>query len=63
MILASLIAAAALLGGQEAVDPLTRPIPSNPDWLTPQAPVRIHGNTYYVGTGGVSLVLTTRATA
>jgi len=57
LILASLIAAAALLGGQEAVDPLTRPIPSNPDWLTPQAPVRIHGNTYYVGTGGLSLVL------
>ena len=57
MILASLIAAATLLVGQEAADPLTRPIPSNPDWLTPQAPVRIHGNTYYVGTAGLSLVL------
>jgi len=57
LILASLIAAATLLVGQEAADPLTRPIPSNPDWLTPQAPVRIHGNTYYVGTGGLSLVL------
>jgi len=57
LILASLAAAAALFGAQETVDPLTRPIPSNPDWLTPQAPVRIHGNTYYVGTGGLSLVL------
>jgi len=57
LILAGLIAAATLFGGQATDDPLTRPIPSNPDWLTPQAPVRIHGNTYYVGTGGLSLVL------
>ena len=57
MILAGLIAAATLFGGQATDDPLTRPIPSNPDWLTPQTPVRIYGNTYYVGTGGLSLVL------
>ncbi|CAN5154509.1 CAU/MBL1b family subclass B3 metallo-beta-lactamase [soil metagenome] len=38
-------------------DPLTRPIPSNPAWLVPQAPVRVFGNTYFVGTQGLSLAL------
>ncbi len=29
------------------------------DWTTPQAPFRIHGNTYYVGTRGLSAILLT----
>ncbi|SFS18822.1 metallo-beta-lactamase class B [Dyella sp. OK004] len=42
-----------------APDPLTKPIPSPyaDKWLRPQEPVRIYGNTYYVGFGGLSLVL------
>ncbi len=47
----------ALLQASPADDPLTRPIPANPAWLTAQTPLRIHGNTYYVGTGGISVVL------
>ena len=38
-------------------DPLTKAIPANPAWLTAQVPLRLHGNTYYVGTGGLSAVL------
>ncbi|MFC4764836.1 subclass B3 metallo-beta-lactamase [Dyella koreensis] len=42
-----------------APDPLTKPIPSPyaDKWLRPQEPVRIYGNTYYVGFGGLSLAL------
>ncbi|WP_175001156.1 hypothetical protein [Duganella vulcania] len=29
------------------------------DWYAPQEPFRIYGNTYYVGTGGISAVLIT----
>lgn len=49
-----------ILGGAHAApgeDPLTRAIPANPTWLTPQAPLRLHGTSYYVGTGGLSVVL------
>jgi metallo-beta-lactamase class B len=28
-------------------------------WNAPRAPFKIHGNTYYVGTGGLSAVLVT----
>lgn len=44
---------------QTAQDPLTRPIqaPSAERWLQPQAPIRIYGNTYAVGFGGLSVVL------
>jgi metallo-beta-lactamase class B len=40
-------------------DPLLKPIeaPYAEKWLAPQAPLKIHGNTYYVGFGGMSLVL------
>lgn len=38
-------------------DPLTRPLPGNPDWLKPQTPVRVYGNTYYVGSAALSIVL------
>jgi metallo-beta-lactamase class B len=56
-------AAAAALVAQAAwaqtIDPLTAPIPSShaADWMRPQAPVRIYGDTYYVGLGGLSAVL------
>ena len=38
-------------------DPLTAPLPANPDWLKPQTPLKLYGNTYFVGTGGLSIVL------
>jgi metallo-beta-lactamase class B len=58
MVIASLAAGLALaLQAAPAEDPLTRPMQANPAWLTPQTPLRIHGNTYYVGTGGISVVL------
>lgn len=45
-------------------DPLTRPYPaaacsSCAEWNEPQAPVRLHGNTYYVGTRGLTALLIT----
>lgn len=47
-------------------DPLTRPYSeeacsSCAEWNEPQAPVRIHGNTYYVGTRGLAALLITSA--
>jgi len=53
----------ALSGGtamaQDHDDPLTRPIaPEHARrWLAPTPPTRIHGNSYFVGFGGVSVVL------
>lgn len=38
-------------------DPLTRPLPTRPEWVAPVAPIRIHGNTYYVGYQGLSIAL------
>lgn len=42
-----------------ADDPLTRPIPGewSDRWNRAQAPVKIHGDTYYVGVAGLSSVL------
>jgi metallo-beta-lactamase class B len=45
-------------------DPLTRPYPavdcaSCAEWNQPHAPVRLHGNTYYVGTNGLTALLIT----
>ena len=42
-----------------AADPLTLPIasPYAEQWNRPQQPARIHGDTYYVGVGGLSAVL------
>ncbi|MEG2961800.1 MAG: MBL fold metallo-hydrolase, partial [Janthinobacterium sp.] len=42
-----------------AIDPLTQPIasPYAAQWNRPQQPARIHGDTYYVGVGGLSVVL------
>ncbi|RZJ17498.1 MAG: subclass B3 metallo-beta-lactamase [Brevundimonas sp.] len=38
-------------------DPLTRPLPTRPEWVAPVAPLKIHGNTYYVGYQGISITL------
>lgn len=48
----------------QADDPLTRPYPDSAcsscaEWNQPQAPVRIHGNTWYVGTRGLTALLIT----
>ncbi|WEK58754.1 MAG: subclass B3 metallo-beta-lactamase [Candidatus Brevundimonas phytovorans] len=44
-------------GGAVHDDPLTQPIPGNADWVKPQTPLKLYGKTYFVGTGGLSLVL------
>lgn len=46
----------------QAADPLVAPYPAEEcsscaGWNEPQSPVRIHGNTYYVGTRGLGAVL------
>ncbi len=54
------LAALLMTGGWAAPaqdDPLTRPLPTRPDWVAPVAPIRIHGNTYYVGYQGLSIAL------
>lgn len=53
------VAAALMSGAWTTVheDPLTEPLPANPDWLKPQTPLKLYGNTYFVGTGGLSIVL------
>lgn len=38
-------------------DPLTRPLPTRPDWVAPVTPIRIHGNTFFVGYQGISIAL------
>ena len=45
-------------------DPLTRPYPASQcsncaGWNEPQAPAKLHGNTYYVGTHGLTALLIT----
>lgn len=60
MILLPFAAALALMsatGGAVHDDPLTQPIPGNADWVKPQTPLKLYGKTYFVGTGGLSLVL------
>lgn len=51
--------AASAAQAHPAGDPLTAPIASSyaAGWLAPQAPVRIWGDSYYVGTAGLSVVL------
>lgn len=53
------VAAALMSGAWTAVhdDPLTKPLPANPDWVKLQAPLKLYANTYFVGTGGLSIVL------
>ncbi|WP_242917073.1 subclass B3 metallo-beta-lactamase [Caulobacter sp. CCUG 60055] len=57
LLLATTLAASA--AGAASPDLLTRPIetPFAEKWLRPQAPARIYGDSYYVGFGGLSLVL------
>ena len=38
-------------------DPLTKPAPAEKKWTEPMPPLRVHGDTYYVGTVGLSSVL------
>lgn len=44
---------------QVGADPLTRPIATDraAEWLAPRPPVRVFGNTYLVGFGGLSVAL------
>ena len=41
----------------DSPDPLTRPLPGRPEWTRAYAPIRIYGNTYYVGSEGISALL------
>lgn len=58
-----LLAALALVSGRaeagQADDPLLRPIAADyaKQWLEPQVPVRMHGQSYYVGFQGLGVVL------
>ncbi|HEX7240673.1 MAG TPA: subclass B3 metallo-beta-lactamase [Longimicrobiaceae bacterium] len=61
---AALLALSGCAAAAQAGDPLTRPYPAGEcsscaGWSVPQAPVRIHGNTYYVGTRELSALLIT----
>lgn len=61
---AALLALSATAACAQAGDPRTRPYPASDcpscaEWNEPQAPVRIHGNTYYVGTHGLAALLIT----
>ena len=51
----SIYLAAALLLGSAA----TSAVADRADWVAPQAPFALYGNTYYVGTRGISAVLIT----
>ncbi|APA70399.1 subclass B3 metallo-beta-lactamase [Janthinobacterium sp. 1_2014MBL_MicDiv] len=57
--LASMALLPAAQAATPALDPLTQPIasPYAEQWNRPQQPARIHGDTYYVGVGGLSVVL------
>jgi metallo-beta-lactamase class B len=55
---------AAVMPANNADDPLLRPIEPDhaKEWLTPQPPARIYGNTYLVGFGGLNVgLIRTRA--
>ncbi len=61
---ATLLALSSTVAAAQAGDPLTRPYSeeecsSCAGWNEPQAPARIHGNTYYVGTRGLAALLIT----
>ena len=58
----AIFVSAALLGSATAQgrdDPLTRPlaVEREPTWLAPRPPVRVFGNSYLVGFGGLSVAL------
>ena len=61
---ATLLALSSTAAAAQAGDPLTRAYPASAcsacaEWNQPQAPVRIHGNTWYVGTRGLTALLIT----
>lgn len=61
---ATLLALSSSIAAAQTGDPLTRPYSERDcsncaEWNEPQAPVKIHGNTYYVGTRGLAAVLIT----
>lgn len=58
-VVGAVMASVAAMAGAQADDPLTRPIAPEAAarWLTPQAPVRIHGNFYLVGFGALNVGL------
>lgn len=61
---AALLALCGTTAAAQTGDPLTRPYsaadcPSCAEWNQPHAPVRLHGNTYYVGTHGLTALLIT----
>lgn len=61
VLIAALMALSGAAAGQDADrnDPLLRPIAEDyaKQWLEPQAPVRMHGQSYYVGFQGLGVVL------
>ena len=59
---AALLALATTSAASQSVDALTRPYPADAcpscdAWSQPQAPFRIHGSTYYVGTRELAVIL------
>ena len=54
---AAALALMSATGAAVHIDPLTQSIPGNADWVKPQTPLKLYGNSYFVGTGGLSLVL------
>jgi metallo-beta-lactamase class B len=61
---AALLALSGTSACAQAGDPGTRPYPDSlcsncAGWNEPRAPVKIHGNTWYVGTNGLSAILVT----
>lgn len=64
VVLATLLAAAPLVLGAQGADgvravPPTPDCPSCAEWNAPQRPFRIHGDSWYVGTHGLSAILVT----
>ena len=62
--IAAAIAALSSTAAAQTGDALTRPYPAEScsscaGWNEPQAPVRLHGSTYYMGTRGLAAVLIT----
>lgn len=54
---AAALALMSATGAAVHIAPLTQSIPGNADWVKPQTPLKLYGNSYFVGTGGLSLVL------
>ena len=62
LLAAALVAWPAPLRAQADTTRVARPVPPCPacaEWNRPQRPFRIHGNTWYVGTQGLSAILVT----